>query len=329
MKYISFGIPCYNSEDYLEKCVNSLLIGKDDVEIIIVNDGSSDNTLKIANDYKKKYPNIIKVIDKENGGHGSGVNASLEVATGLFFKVVDSDDWVDSDSLFKILDTIKYFHKNNISVDMLISDFAVERNGSAKYLRYNELPKNKVFDWNGFKNFKMTSFLVMHSICYNTEFLKSTKVKLPEHTFYVDNIFVYYPLAFVKNIYYLPVPFYRYFIGRDDQSVNRNVIVKRIDQYIFVTKTMIDFFDPYDLDNKYLTKYLLNYLDIIIANCILLTQMCNDKKDRDKKKDILNYLKKNKNIYNYCKFRVTGLARIHRFISLPFYEIVKKIYKID
>lgn len=101
MKLISFAIPSYNSENYLSHCVDTLLTGKDEVEIIIINDGSKDNTLKIAKEYEKKYPNIVKAIDKKNGGHGSGVNKGLELATGLYYKVVDSDDWVNEESLKK------------------------------------------------------------------------------------------------------------------------------------------------------------------------------------------------------------------------------------
>ena len=94
MKLLTVTIPCYNSEDYMEKCIDSLLTGGEEVELIIVDDGSKDKTAEIADRYAEKYPSIVKVIHKENGGHGSAVNAGMENATGLFFKVVDSDDWV-------------------------------------------------------------------------------------------------------------------------------------------------------------------------------------------------------------------------------------------
>ena len=115
MKLITFAVPSYNSEAYMEHCIDTLLTGGEEVEIIIVNDGSKDNTKKIADRYAKQYPTIVKAVHKENGGHGSGVNKGLELATGLYYKVVDSDDWVDEDALKKTLETIKKLHKEKES----------------------------------------------------------------------------------------------------------------------------------------------------------------------------------------------------------------------
>ena len=93
MKYITFAIPCYNSQDYMERAVESVLKGGKDVEIIIVNDGSKDGTEEIGKRYEREYPDIVRVISQENGGHGEAVNTGLLHATGKYFKVVDSDDW--------------------------------------------------------------------------------------------------------------------------------------------------------------------------------------------------------------------------------------------
>ena len=119
MKLITFAIPCYNSEEYMEKCIDSLLEVKDDIEIIIVDDGSTDKTLKIANSYQKKY-------------HGSAVNVGLENATGLYYKVVDSDDWVDKESLIKVLKTIKKLKEEKNLVDMMIVNYVYEKVGAKK-----------------------------------------------------------------------------------------------------------------------------------------------------------------------------------------------------
>ena len=123
MKLISFTVPCYNSQSYMRKCVDSLLTGGDDVEIIIVNDGSKDDTINIANEYAEKYPSIVRVIDKENGGHGSGVNAGLRLAQGLYYKVVDSDDWLDEEALTKLIAKIKEHLEEGNVPDLYITNF--------------------------------------------------------------------------------------------------------------------------------------------------------------------------------------------------------------
>ena len=106
MKLLSIAIPCYNSQDYMGKCIESLLAGGEEVEILVVNDGSSDRTAQIADEYAAKYPTIVKAIHQENGGHGSAVNAGIRNATGLYFKVVDSDDWVNKEAYIEILKTL-------------------------------------------------------------------------------------------------------------------------------------------------------------------------------------------------------------------------------
>ena len=143
MKYISFAIPCYNSEAYMEKAINSILVGGEDVEIIVVNDGSKDGTQAIAERYQEKYPTIVKAVSKENGGHGDAVNWGLRHATGKYFKVVDSDDWVDEESLHKILEAVKNFVEAETEVDMIIANYVYEKVGMEhkKVIRYdNVLP---------------------------------------------------------------------------------------------------------------------------------------------------------------------------------------------
>ena len=109
MKLLTFAIPCYNSQDYMEHCIDSILPGGDDVEILIIDDGSKDRTAEIADAYEAKYPGIVRAIHQENGGHGEAVNAGIRNATGLFFKVVDSDDWVDEEAYKQILKKLKEF----------------------------------------------------------------------------------------------------------------------------------------------------------------------------------------------------------------------------
>ena len=308
----------------MHKAIDSILGGGNDVEIIIVNDGSKDNTLEIALDYKKKYPDIIKVIDKENGGHGSGVNAGLEIAKGKYFKVVDSDDWVDEKSLKQVIKTLK-----KIDVDLLIVNYVYEKEDIPKVMDYvGVLPENKLFTWDDVGKFKVSEYLLMHSVIYKTSILKEIGLKLPEHTFYVDNIFVYFPLPHIQTMYYLNVPFYRYFIGRSDQSVNERVMISRVEQQVFVTKTMIDLFDPFTIENKKLRNYLIHSLDMMMTISTIFLKLANTKESKAKIKDLWDYLKK-VNPRLFKKMKLARLTRLPRFISIPGYRLARKIFKFN
>ena len=150
MKLLSITVPCYNSQDYMKNCVDSLLEGGNLVEILIVDDGSKDDTAKIADEYAAKYPEIVKAIHQENGGHGEAVNTGLKNATGLYFKVVDSDDWVNKDAYLAILDKLLEITGGPQTLDMMISNFVYEKQGAKrkKVMKYRTyMPQNKIFTW--------------------------------------------------------------------------------------------------------------------------------------------------------------------------------------
>ena len=190
MKLLSIAIPCYNSAAYMGKCIESLLKGGEDVEILIVDDGSTkDNTAEIADEYAAKYPGIIKAIHKENGGHGSAVNAGIENASGLYFKVVDSDDWVQEEAYKKILDTLRDIAGGDKALDMLVSNFVYEKEGEKrkKIMHYRHiLPTDRMFTWDDCRYFRKAHYILMHSVIFRTQLLKDCGLHLPEHTFYVD-----------------------------------------------------------------------------------------------------------------------------------------------
>ena len=226
MKLLSIAVPCYNSQDYMENCVRSLLVGGDEVEILVINDGSKDDTAKIADALEEKYPGIVRAVHQPNKGHGGAVNAGLENATGMFFKVVDSDDKVKASAYKTILDTLREFStkEGDEQLDLLISNFVYDKEGAThcKVMQYRKaLPKGRVFSWDETKRFKKGQYILMHSVIYRTALLRECGMNLPEHCFYVDNIYVFNPMPYVKNMYYLDVNFYYYFIGRD--AISRTV----------------------------------------------------------------------------------------------------------
>lgn len=342
MKLLSITIPCYNSENYMRKCIDSLLAGGEDVEILIVDDGSTkDNTAEIADEYAAEYPTIVKAIHKENGGHGSAVNTGIANASGLFFKVVDSDDWVKEEAYIKILNTLRTIAGGGQALDMLVSNFVYEKEGEKrkKVMHYRYiLPQEKIFTWEDCHHFMKGHYILMHSVIFRTKLLQACGLQLPEHTFYVDNIYVFEPLPYVKNMYYLDVNFYRYYIGRADQSVNESIMVSRIDQQIRVNKMMIDYYVEKRNDfgkRKRLRQYMRNYLEIITTVSSVLLIRSGTEEHLEMKKELWQYLKqKDRLLYLWMRNGFMGNAmnlpgKGGRKISVEGYRICQKIFKFN
>ena len=289
MKIITFAIPSYNSQDYMEKCINSLLPGGEDVEILIVDDGSTDRTGEIADDYAARYPGICRAIHQPNGGHGEAVNAGLRNAQGIYYKVVDSDDWVDPEAYVQVLSTLKRLVRQGTPVDMLLTNYVYEKvhENTRRRMVYSLLfPQNKVIGWNEMKHNIKGFTILMHSVTYRTQMLRDCGLELPKHTFYVDNLFVYEPLPHVKKIYYLNQNLYHYYIGREDQSVNETVMISRLDQQYRVNRLMIECCDVLKVQPKKLRKYMILYLEIITTVSSVLSIKSGTEENLQRKKEL-------------------------------------------
>ena len=246
MKYITFAVPCYNSESYMDRCVETLLTGGNRVEIVLVDDGSSDRTAEIADRYHEKYPDIIKVVHQPNSGHGEGVNQGLRNATGKYFKVVDSDDWLDTRALRRLLDYLEYWDNRGEQVDLVVCNYIYDHlyENSRHTVKFRSAFRpGEICTWDDMGFFDPSQYMIMHALIYRTEVLRKSGLKLPKHTFYVDNIVAYQPLPYVEKLCYLDLDLYHYFIGREGQSVNESVMMKRIDQQLKVTKIIMDCVD--------------------------------------------------------------------------------------
>ena len=211
MKLLTFAIPCYNSQDYMEKCIDSILVGGEDVEILIIDDGSKDRTAEIADDYARRYPTIVKAIHQENGGHGEAVNAGIRNASGIYFKEVDSDDWGDEFAYLQILDKLRELVGSENNLDMLLANYVYEKEGAKhkKVMRQTGFPRDEVFTWSDIRHFYNGHYILMHSVIYRTQLLRKCGLELPKHTFHVDNIYVYKPLPYVKTMYHMDADFSR------------------------------------------------------------------------------------------------------------------------
>ena len=331
MKLLSIAVPCYNSEGYMRNCIESLLPGGDEVEIIIVDDGSTkDRTAEIADEYAAKYPGIVKAVQQENGGHGQAVNTGLKHATGLYFKVVDSDDWVNAEAYKEVLETLRSFVMGEQTLDMLITNFVYEKQG-AKHKRVMQyrtaLPKRQLCTWKDVKVFMLGQYILMHSVIYRTQMLKECGLELPKHTFYVDNLVAFIPLPYVKTMYYLDVNFYRYFIGRADQSVNEKVMIGRIDQQIRVNKLMIDYLGEQKGLSKHLRKYMISYLTIIMTVSSVMMMRSGTEENLEKKNDLWRYLKQ-EDAADYFRIRHGIFGTVMSSKSKPGQKIAVYAYKV-
>ncbi len=341
MKIISFVVPCYNSQEYMEKCINSLLVNNDsDIEIIIVDDGSTDNTASIADKFEADYPDIIKTVHQTNGGHGKGVNTGLKYATGEFFKVIDSDDWVDPKALEAVLTALRMFVSSDIALDMMITNYVYEHvaDGKQNIISYTGVfPENKVFGWEDMIRIDPIRYIIMHSVTYRTKLLRDCGLVLPEHTFYVDNLVLYHPLPYVKRMFYLNVDFYRYYIGRTDQSVNEKVMIGRIDQQIKITNILLDDHDLNSIkaDSPKLGKYMIYYLSIIYTITSTLLALDNTPQSDQKFVELWQRLKDKDNKL-YKKIRYFSKAffmalpgKAGKRVSKAIYKIVRRVYKFN
>ena len=201
-----------HSAAYMDKCIESLLACGDDIEIIIVDDGSTkDDTPQKADAWQEAHPGIIRAIHQENGGHGAAVNTGLAAAEGLYFKVVDSDDWLDENAMRQVMAYLRSQLERDHATDLVIGNYVYEKvhEGTRTVMGYfNVFPTEEEFGWKDVKHFRQSQYLLMHSAIYRTELLRDMGLVLPKHTFYVDNLFVYVPLPHVKTLYYRDVDMY-------------------------------------------------------------------------------------------------------------------------
>ena len=167
MKLITFTVPCYNSAAYMDHCIETLLTAGEDAEIILVDDGSKDDTGKIADSYAEKYPTIVRVIHQENGGHGEGVNQGIRNATGVYFKVVDSDDWLDTDALQKVLAELRAHLNDAEPLDLMMANYVYEHvaDNTRNIVDYKGiLPEGRVFTWQEIGKFPPSKNILKHSV---------------------------------------------------------------------------------------------------------------------------------------------------------------------
>jgi glycosyltransferase involved in cell wall biosynthesis len=325
-KLITFCVPSYNSAAYLHYAIDSLLTGGEDVEIIIIDDGSFDETGEIADSYQIAYPSIVRSVHQSNGGHGEGINNALRLATGVYFKVVDSDDWVDSSALNQLLLDIK---NKNEWADLYITDYVYwqGRETMGQCINYAYLfKKSRECSWADMREFSYKCNLTLHSSMYKTKLIRESGVVLPKHTSYEDNYFVYAPMHLAKNVSYLDVPLYQYLIGREGQSMEHATCVRKYRDYLLDGKLIFDSLDvlPIRKKNPGLYRAVYHHLVLNTIFSVIWARLNGSAEAKQDLKDYWSHLKKS-NPKQYRKLRYRSLIA---WINVPG-KIGAAVVKVD
>ena len=327
-KILTVLIPVYNTEKYIKRCLDSLLLEETNsfVELLIVSDGSVDNSVNIVKDYEKKYPDTIRIIEKENGGHGSTINVGIKEAKGTYFRVIDSDDWVNSIDFIEFVSRLK-----NETVDVVVTNYTQEHiyNGETVYNEYSNLIENKSYDFEKIDlNILNGEYFVMATSTYRTSVLRDSGLHLMEKTFYVDMQYNVVPIMVVRNFKYYNLDIYRYFIGRLDQSVNMSSFVRNKKQHEKVLKFLIKVYeenkDKLNANKKNYIKMIINYMLFTHYN-ILCSYDTSIKEAAKEIKEFDKYLKE-KSMELYLESDKMSYTRIHRKTNFYFVKHNRKLY---
>lgn len=242
MKLLTVVVPSYNMEKLLPTCLGSCLYpgAERDLEVLVVNDGSTDGTLAVAQDYQERYPDIFRVIDKENGGHGSGINAGIQNASGKYFKVLDADDWFDTDALSALVKIL-----GSTDAELVTNSFVCVNASTMKRSK----PRSAVVGeglsegLHLFDNAAPKLLARMHSVTWRTDILRSNNITIHEHRFYVDMEYITLPVPYINEVYVTELPLYMYRLGDNGQSVSIASMQKHIDDHLTVMDSVLCFIE--------------------------------------------------------------------------------------
>jgi glycosyltransferase involved in cell wall biosynthesis len=315
IKIVSIAIAIYNMEKYLKRCLDSVLISSilDKIEIIIVNDGSTDGSLAIMESYKAQFPQSIILINKSNGRAGSCRNAALKIACGKYFKILDADDWFDSDAFVKYIGMLE-----KINVDMVLTNYSREYVSGTNKVMLSTTDNKDIIPGEeyDFSQFDLTNdFLVMHSITYRTKLLTEIDFKFTEGISYTDTEYSFYPLSYVKSYTYLNIILYKYYIGRSGQSVSASSLIKNKEHFYLLIHKMIEYLKQNNCSDrmKGLGYFTLKSLCSSYYGIILIHNRRNTEDDIKLKN--IDTLIKQTSYELYTKIEKTRYCRVH-FIKI-------------
>lgn len=275
-------------EAYIGKCLDSLLIPEfDQVEVLVVNDGSKDRSSEIAHSYAERYPDSIRVIDKPNGHYGSCINTALPQAKGRYVRILDSDDWFDSSSLSLLIKEL-----NSLNVDVVFTRNSVyyEADHRTEHKTFGGLIYGQMLNLNSYSIPK--ECLKMHCLTYRTDFLKQIGYHQTEGICYTDNEYVAWPLLKANTFYAIDCSLYQYRIGRGEQSVSIDSIVKNVEHYLKVINTLARMEITDTKRDKHIRQPILLRLIRITLDVLVLFRMSSQSQET-LLKEVLSGIKKN------------------------------------
>ncbi|MGP8310852.1 glycosyltransferase family 2 protein [Enterocloster aldenensis] len=307
-KVLTISVAAYNVEQFIQSALESLVIESilEDIEVFIVDDGGKDGTLDIAKQYEQRYPLVFHAVHKENGGYGSTVNYSVKNATGMYFKLLDGDDWFDSTSLISLVNHLKKTNADVIALPLL-------KGKTRENMRKIEVCMNGSYGQYSVKDLgKQKEVIGNPSICYKTSIIRSSGLELPEHSFYTDAIYSIVPFIDVKKIEFLDLPVYCYRTGRDEQSVSIMSKIAHINELINISLYLIDFYEL----NK--TCENSNYICHYVAQnaCVVLKTMFFMPISKESLSRIIKYENQVKNISYDVYKEITNSNRVGKLINI-------------
>ena len=240
-KLLTISIAAYNAEKFINRCLEKIMHSSylQLLDVIVINDGSIDSTSALAHKLCGKYPESFKVIDKENGGHGSTINTGIKEAKGKFFRILDVDDKFNIDELDKFLE-----HLMNIDSDLVLSNYVEAHENSNEKIKYECVSNDAIYGVEyELDNIIPYMKLSMHCFTYRTDLLKDNNINIDENCFYVDTEYVLFPLLYVRTVTALKEYVYLYSLGSEDQSVSTKSYIRNRQQHKKVLIRLSDFYN--------------------------------------------------------------------------------------
>ena len=323
MKLLTICIPCYNAIEYMHKALGSCLLLKDELEVIIIDKNSTDETYEVAMEYQNEYPDTFKVI--KNTENIDDIKCAYQYTTGLYFKLLNSYDWFDQASLVRVIETLKDIIRVQANLDVLVTDYFCCYGKRPRKVSYRSLlPSDKIFGWHEIKHFKKQQYLLTPALIIKTKIIKEVIDNFPLNaTFYME-MFAYAPLPYIRSFCYIDMPLYCFGRNPFENVINNDIFIPAL---LDTAREYIDYYDIYTLRSRKQRHYMIKYLSMItLITCALLSHDGSPESIQDKD-DVWSYLKYTKPKL-YKELRKTTYGRLFSIEGRLSKNIIDKAYNV-